>query len=460
MTHNDNHTSSTPSVGWAHKLLRIFTVVHPGEAATALLLTCNVFLLFLAYYIIKPVREGLILAGKGAEWKSYLSAVIAVLLVFVVKAFSRIASRVPRQKLISWVTLFFISNLVIFYFLSFSGIPKGDIGVLFYIWVGIFNVMVVAQFWAFANDLYTEGAGKRIFPIVAFGATFGGFAGSMVTENLIGEEGPYYLMLVSGFILGICIVLTLIIHRREIKKPAVEPVEPHEVAAPPLEEKDKPLEKGGGFQLLFKKRYLLLLAIFVLLLNFVNTNGEYILGHVVEEAAAQAAETGVIIDEEVFIGEFYAGFMKYFNLFAMAIQLFIVSRLFKWIGVRGALFVLPLLALGGYFLVAVGASLLLVKWVKVTENGTDYSLMNTTRHALFLITSREEKYKAKAAIDTFFHRAGDVLSALVVFAGTAYLSFKTESFAAFNVALILIWIVVGIFIFKEHKKLTREQNPS
>ena len=460
MDNTNNHHTGAPPMGWAHKFLRIFTVVQPGEAVTALLLTFNVFLLLVAYYIIKPVREGLILAGKGAEWKSYLSAVIAVLLVFVVKAFSRVASRVPRQKLISWVTLFFISNLVIFYFLSFSGIPEGDIGVIFYVWMGIFNVMVIAQFWAFTNDLYTEGAGKRLFPIVAFGATFGGFVGSTVAEKLIGKEGPYYLMLVSGVILGFCIILTWIIHRREIKKPEVVPAGPQAAPSPPREEKEKPLEKGGGFQLLFKKRYLLLLAIFVLVLNFINTNGEYILGHVVEEAAAQAAEIGVVVDEEVFIGEFYAGFMKYFNLFAMVIQLFIVSRLFKWIGVRGALFFLPVLALGGYFLVAVGASLLLVKWVKIAENGTDYSLMNTTRHALFLITSRKEKYKAKAAIDTFFHRAGDVLSALVVFAGTTYLSFKTENFAAFNVVLIFIWIIVGVFIFKEHLRLNKDTGTS
>ncbi len=114
-------TGQKPS-GFTYKILRLFTVVRPGETLTALLLTLNVFLIFVAYYIIKPVREALILAGKGAEWKSYLSAVIAVLLIFVIKIFSNIASRLPRQKLITWVTLFFISNLVIFYALSLTEI--------------------------------------------------------------------------------------------------------------------------------------------------------------------------------------------------------------------------------------------------------------------------------------------------------------------------------------------------
>lgn len=105
-------------------------------------------------------------------------------------------------------------------------------------------------------------------------------------------------------------------------------------------------------------------------------------------------------------------------------------------------------------MIAAGASLLLVKWVKVAENGTDYSLMNTTRHALFLVTSREEKYKAKAAIDTFFHRAGDVLSALLVFLGTAVFALEIEKFAAVNVFLVAIWTLIGFLIFREHRRLS------
>jgi AAA family ATP:ADP antiporter len=452
------YRSKRESSGFLYKILRVFTIIHPGEAPTAFLLIINIFLLLVAYYIIKPVREALILAGKGAEWKSYLSAAIAVLLIFVVKAFSSIASRYPRQKLISWVTLFFISNLIIFYLLSFSGISLGMMGILFYIWMGIFNVMVVAQFWGFANDIYSEEAGKRLFPLVAFGATSGAFSGSAIAGWLVEPLGLYQMMLVAGGVLGICILLTLIIHHKEVKRSTER--RDKAVSREVLEEKEqeKPLEKGGGFELVFKKKYLLYIAFFVLLLNFVNTNGEYILGKIVENAAQEAVAVGTAggLGVKEFIGKFYAGFMRDFNLVGMFIQLFIVSRVFKWFGVRLALFFLPVIAMGGYFTVALGASLMLVRWVKVMENGTDYSLMNTTRHALFLITTREEKYKAKAATDTFFQRAGDVLSAIIVFLGTGYLAFNTEKFAIFNVALILIWIALGVLIFREHKKISSE----
>jgi AAA family ATP:ADP antiporter len=200
------------------------------------------------------------------------------------------------------------------------------------------------------------------------------------------------------------------------------------------------------------------IALLVLLLNFINTNGEYILGNLVEQRAAEAVELGTTtLSKEAFIGKFYAGFMKYFNLLAMFIQLFVVSRIFKWFGVRVALLFLPFIALGGYFLIALGASLMLVHWVKVVENGTDYSLMNTTRHSLFLITSREEKYKAKAATDTFFHRAGDVFSAMLVFLGTTYFALQTEGFAGFNLVLVVIMLFICFLIMKEHKKLSAQK---
>lgn len=443
--------------GIIYKLLKIITVIYPGEGITAFLLTLNIFLLLAAYYIIKPVREAFILAGKGAEIKSYLSAAIAILLIFIVKWYSNVSSRVPRQKLITWVTFFFISNLVIFYGLSYTKIDLGTMGLIFFIWVGIFNVLVIAQFWGFANDIYTEEAGKRLFPLIAFGATFGGFSGSTIAGWLVKPLGLYQMMLVAGGILGICIALTLVIHNREIEriKKELEKVTPGE--GKPEVSQEKPLEKGGGFRLVFKKKYLLYLALFVLLLNFINTNGEFILGEYVTRVAHEAVEAGESggVDVSEYIGIFYADFMKWFNLVAMFIQLFLVSRIFRWIGIRGAIFILPFISLGGYSLIAIGASLMMVKWVKVAENGTDYSLMNTTRHSLWLITSREEKYKAKAAIDTFFHRAGDVLSALVVFMGVNYLVLNTSGFAALNIALCVIWIIIGVLMAREHKKLSQ-----
>ncbi len=107
---------------------------------------------------------------------------------------------------------------------------------------------------------------------------------------------------------------------------------------------------------------------------------------------------------------------------------------------------------------SLGAFLVLVKWVKALENGADYSLVNTVRHSLFLITSREEKYKAQAVTKTFFHRAGDVLAAVFVFSCTTFLAFfSVENVAMVNVVLVLVWIIICIIIFKEHKRLSAKK---
>jgi len=451
--------SQKESAGLLYKILRLFTVVHAGEALTAFLLSFNIFMLLTAYYILKPIRKALMLTGQTAEMETYLYAAMAVLLVFVVKAFSSLSSRVPRQILITWVTLFFISNLVLFYVLYLLSTPVAIMAIIFFIWVGIFNNMVVAQFWGFTNDIYTEEAGKRLFPLVMLGQNIGAIVGSTITFFLVESLGLYQMMLVAGAILGICIILTFTIHKREIKKPKNKETNQDIKKEERKKIEDKPLEKGGGFQLVFKSKYLLYIAFLILLLNVVNTTGEYIRSKVWNQKAEETIQAGEIAaeDKATFLAKLESGFFNIVNISALLIQLFLVSRILKWFGVRWALLFLPFIALGGYFLIAFGATFIVVYWAKAMENSTDYSLMNALRGALYLITSREEKYKAKAAIDTFFVRAGDVLVGVIVFLGTTYLAFNTERFAALNVFIALIWIILCFLIIREHKKLSEKR---
>ncbi len=443
-TKRPGRTSGTrPNLGYA--FLRLFTDIRPGEAAKALLLALNIFLLLLAYYLIKPVREALLLVDKDApRIKSYLSGAQAILFVFIILGFSWLASKVSRHKLIAWVTLFFISNLVVFYILHLAGVGAGAMGIIFFIWIGIFNYLVVAQFWGFANDLYTHDAGKRIFPLIAFGATLGAVAGSRVAKLIIGPFGLYNMMLLSGGLLVLCIVLAMVIHRRDVSLAVRE--KPEEPKA-----QEKPLKPGDGISLVVKTRYLLFIALAILVYNFINTIGEYIISDVATRAGLAAVARGEVANMGVFIGKFFSDYQFLTNILALVIQLFLVSRIFRWLGVGGALFVLPFIALGGYAFISMGATLLLVKWVKSLENGTDYSLMNTTKAALFLVTSREEKYKAKVAIDTFFVRGGDALAALAVFAGTTFLGLSIERFAVLNIVFVFLWIALSVFIYKHYK---------
>ncbi len=439
-----------------YRLLRVFTKIEACEVPVAFLLTLNIFFLFVAYYIIKPVRDALILVGKGAEMKSYLAGGQVILLIFVVELYCRLASKIPRHKLIARTTFFFMSHLVIFYVLALAKVPIGTLGIIFFIWVGIFGLLVVAQFWAFANDIYTREEGKRLFPIIAFGATFGAFAGSKIAGWIVKPLGVYQMLLLAAGILGFCVLLSFVIHEIEVKRTWEKVVKVSSYCK--LEDflHMQPLKKGGAFNLVLKKHYFFYIALLILIINFVNTNGEYILAKIVTQRAAEAFQSGTTggLDMTQWIGKFYADFNLRVNFLSMLIQLFLVSRIFKWVGIKGALFFLPIIALGGYMFISFGASLLLVKWVKIIENSTDYSLMNTTRHALFLITSREAKYKALTAVGTFFWRFGDVFSALLIFLGTTYFAFTVESFAKFNVVMVGIWVAFCLLVMKEYKRLS------
>ena len=436
--------------GVLERLLRPFTEVRAGEALNALLLMLSVFLLLMAYYIIKVVREPLILAGGGAELKSYTSAGQAVLLLFLIPAYGAFASRVNRVRLITGMTLFFISNLVIFYLLALARVP--GLGVAFFVWVGIFNMLVVAQFWSFANDVYTPEQGRRLFGIVGFGQTLGAILGGVVANLLIAPLGVYQLMLVAAGILLAYLLIARAVNRR-VQRSAVE--RGAAVAA------EAPLDRRGGFELVLRDRYLLLIGLLLLVLNFVNTNGGYVLDKVIVQEAGRliaAGATGGMTDDEFkkrFIGSFFAGYFTWVNAAAAFVQLFLVSRIMQRFGVRVALYVMPIVALSGYGLLAFAPVLALIRVIKIGENSLDYSLNNTARHALFLPTSREAKYKAKAAIDTLFVRAGDLLSTGLVIIGGLF-SFHIRDFALVNMALVLAWLFIVIGIGRRHRALTAD----
>ena len=421
------------------RLLSIFTDVRAGEGTSALLLAANAFYLLAFYQVLKIVREALILSESGAVAASYASAGMAAVLLFFVPAYSAFASRVNRVGLICGVTLFFASHLLIFWALGAAGFR---IGVAFYIWIGVFNMVAVAQFWAFANDLYSSERGKRLFPLVGVGATLGAAMGAGLATALFGGIGPYRLMLIAAAGLLVPVVLTIIVHRREHGN------RPQEAAAV-----EQPLPKSDGFRLVLRSRYLFMIAMMVLVFNQVNTLGGFMLNSLITETAKNAAAAaGPGFDQRAMIATLSGTVQTSVNILAFLLQAFVISRIFKYAGVRGALFVLPTIAAFGYMAIAVVPILAVVQWTKIFENGTDYSIQNTTRHALFLPTSREEKYNAKQAIDAFFVRTGDLLQAVVVFIGVQ-MALTVRGFAIVNVVLVAIWIVLAVGIAREHRKM-------
>src|SRR5262245_16106738 len=190
------------------RLLAVFAPVKRSEVVTVAILTVNVFVLLTCYYVLKVVREPLILLGGGAELKAYASAGQAVLLLAVIPAFGWLSSRVGRVRLLTTIQLIFIGCLVGFYALAHLHAP---IGLAFYLWLGIFNVLVVSNFWSFANDLYSEEQGKRLFAVIGIGASLGAIVGAFAPQLLHRAMGMNQLMLVAAAGLGLSIVLYRVI---------------------------------------------------------------------------------------------------------------------------------------------------------------------------------------------------------------------------------------------------------
>jgi AAA family ATP:ADP antiporter len=425
------------------RALRVFSDVRAGEGATALLMFLNLVALFVAYYVIRTVRDATILASGGAVVQSYASAAMAVVLLGFIPAYSWFASRVDRVKLIFGLTLFFVVNLVLFS-IAFRGNARAA-ALAFFIWVGIFNNSTVAQFWSFANDLYPQDTGERLFPVVALGATVGAPLGSKVAEWLFAASvRPGLILQIAAALLLGQLGLYVVIQQRELRR-----------------RKDQqatakaPIPAGDGFGLVFASPYLRLIAVLIIILNVVNTNGNFLWSSAVVGAADTATLSDPGLDRVAFIGRTLASFTFYQNILVVLMQAFLVSRIVKYLRMPGVLLALPLVALSGNVLIAAGAGFAIIRLAKMTENATDYSVMNTGRQMLWLPTRREEKYKAKQAIDTFFVRAGDVLSAGLVFGVTA-LAIPARRMAVANIVLVVIWLAVIAGLLRRHRTLTAE----
>jgi ATP:ADP antiporter, AAA family len=279
------------------------------------------------------------------------------------------------------------------------------------------------------------------------GASLGAWIGASTVAPLVqrAQFTPYSLMIAAAAVLLVALTLTVIVNRRESARADPDGAKLDQV----------PLGREGGFELILKDRYLLWIAALTVLLNVVNTTGEFLLNRLVETEALTRFGTDPALraESQRFVGSFFGSFNASVSLLGFLVQLLVTSRVFRFMGVRGALFILPVIAVINYSVIAVAPLLAIVRIGKVLENSTDYSIQNTVRQALYLPLTREAKYKAKAAIDTLFTRMGDVLSAGFVAAGTA-IGLGAGGFAWVNVALTVGWLGVAGRIAREHRRRT------
>ena len=434
------------------RLLSFVTRVAPGEGRAAFLFFLHGFLLLASYQVVKALREAFMLTKFSAETRAYAVAVMALVLMLVVPLYGRLRHHLDGAQLLRAVTIFFVVTLPLFALLTHYQVP---IAFAFFIWVGIYGVMVVSQMWAFAADSFNVRSGQRLFVVIMLGANLGALAGSKLTQVAVAALTPMGLMVLATATLG----ATLFLARPE--RAAIP-----EGSRPVDEiERTRPLPKLlGGIGLVLRDRYLLHMALFVVLLNWINSTGEFILADYAKaDAVARVAESGGALDLGSLITEFYGNFNFWVTLISLLIQLFVVSRVYHLVGVRGALLVQPIIVTLGYGLLVFGPMLggfipffYLIRRIKLSENSVDYSLMNTTRQAMFLPVDRDSKYDGKTAIDTFYWRFGDLIQAVGVYVGLNILFWQSLDFALLNLVLGLAWIALAAVMGRDYSKKARE----
>jgi AAA family ATP:ADP antiporter len=423
----------------------------------------NVFLILCAYYFIKPLREGWIAVSDitgltKMEVKAYSSFGQSILLVPVVWLYGRLSGRYRRSDLITRSTLFCVLNLAVFWAIQpglyFEYLPYT--GIIFYLWVGMFGVFVVAQFWAYAADVYTVERGNRLFPVIAIGATSGAACGSWITEFLVdsGLFGTEWLLLAAMIPLTVSIVISRIVDGRMYGQTAGTKATP----GPDIEDSGR-----SAISIVFTSRLLLATALITLLLSWVNTNGENLLFRVVQEFLKGQALKGGVSDTNALLvftrdgtTAFYGNFYFWVNIVALLLQAFVASRLLKYGGFGVILLTMPVVALVSYTAMAFIPILAIVKAMKIAENSTDYSINNTARNVLWLPVSAELKYKGKPTIDSLFVRVGDGIAALTVLVGVQLLALSTQSFFVLNVVLVFIWILLAFVVIREHRRFSEQ----
>ena len=455
------------------RILSIFTEVRPSEVRLTLSLFAIIFLTMTAYYVGKPVRDAwlavsLIEGFSKIEVKAMSGLYQSMAIIALLPVYSKLYDSLPRGKLLVGVNMFFIALFPVFWVLRpghlMESIPC--IGVIFYVWIGIFSVTVVAQLWAFAADLFDEKSGKRLFPLIALGASVGAVIGSMFSNYLIKtlKFDIYTMLLIAPVILAMatfmlwqCDNSQAIIKQNAIKEKAKLKLDNAPQDTTNVDENED--DQRSSWSIIFGNRYILLIALFIFMLNWVVTNGENILFAAIQEAIDEIDMSGLTPAEaNVAVGqataEFYSRIYFWISFIGMLLQAFVVSRIVKYGGIAGTLLIPPFVSLASYGTMGASGGLETLTVAKTAENATNYSVANTAINLLWLPVPKKALYKAKTAIDTTFVRTADAIAAMTVMFGTRVCNITVKGFLVLNVSLIAIWLVITFLIIRERRKFT------
>ncbi len=427
--------SGETGVTWLNSVVQ----VHRGEILPMLASMLWIFLALSAYYIIKPLRSAVLQEQIGVDNKWLALIVTTAFVGMFAYGYGKLVPRITRRWLIVSTFLIFICCLV-----AFALVLPGAgavTGYLFFIWVSTFNLMIVSQFWSLANDVWTKQQGLRLFGFIGVGGVAGGIFGTIVVASLARSLGTRQMLMLSAVTLTLCLLLASYILRFGARTGRFEPRLSTAAANASTR-----ANEGNSMALVLGSPYLRLIAAMMLILNLVNTNNEWILDKVVSQSHLDRAG----------VKEFYAQFYLVQNVITFAIQFFLTARIQRRFGAGVALLFEPTVGIVGGLVFLVMPVLSVIRWHKILENATDYSIQTNTKELLYLPVSVVEKYSAKNFNDTFVVRGGDALAAGMIYGVTSGLlpwlgDAAVKVLMVFDAGLAVGWFVIAVAIGRLHR---------
>jgi len=416
-----------------HGLLTRVVEVRPEEVRATLTAFAYFFFVLSGYFILRPIRDA-VAAASGVSQLPWLFAGTLTAMLVCNPMFSALVVKFPVRRFIPITYHFFIANLLGFYVLMrFFGSAEGSVGEVwigraFFVWTSVFNLFVVSVFWCFMADIFRSGQGKRLFGFIGVGGTLGAIVGSGTTALLARRIGTVNLLLVSAVLLEAAVMMVLQF-----------PIAAASGRASSASEQFDRAPIGGsmwaGLTSVLKSPYLAGIAVFLILYTVGNTflyaEQTDIVGRFYHGRAAQTA----VLAQIDLVGQ----------TLTVLIQMFLTGRVIRWIGLTATLALLPVLTMIGFGTLAVVPVFATLAAFIVVRRASNFALTNPAMEVLFTVVPREDKYKAKAFIETFVYRGGDQL-AVWTYAGLTALGLGLAGIAFAAVPMAAVWLMLGLWL--------------
>ena len=425
--------------GRMRRRLQQLVNVEPGELGALCWSFTYFFALLCSYYIIRPMRDEMGIAG-GVDKLQWMFTGTFVVMLAAVPLFGWVARRFPVRQFLPYVYYFFIANLILFFALFKSNLTHAYVARAFFIWASVFNLFIVSVFWSFMTDVFNNDQARRLFGVIAAGGTAGALTGPVLTAALVGSLGPSNMLLVSVVFLALAVVC---IHRVISWKNSIHA---DSGVINPMSDSSRNQAIGGGIfagiRLVFSSSYLAWVCLLILLYTTLATFLYFQQAQIVRDSFDDPARRTAI----------FAAMDFAVNFLTIATQLFLTSRIVgKW-GLSWALALIPLLLGGGFLLLGIMPTLSILIAVQVFRRAGNYALMRPAREMLYVVLSKEEKYKAKNFIDTVVYRGGDAVSAWV-YAGMLAAGLSLAGIALVAVPLAALWAWIAFALGKRQTEL-------